>query len=420
MKISLRKVSFVLLVFIYIFAPPLLPIGTSIIMGGAFIIYFACNYYRIHNNLFGKQIFIVYFIFIIFVAWAILSYIYIYGNLENILPFLVNYVYLLFYSILGAVVICDLIVKFKFQQDKIWKYLIYVGCIQGILAILALVNVHVQDFCCILLENIMSKEMIDYWRNYRLYGLACSLTYTMPIVQALLGGLAILYAKKYNEKFYFFVPLLWGSAIINARVAMVVIAIEILTIIFTNVKKKDEYKLIKKSTFCITMFLMMGILVLILIAVRRGVSFARITDPILEIISLLKGNVVFRTEGYLAYFFYDPKTFVIPTGKEFLWGGGIWNNTSDIGYLHNLWIGGIFYCIFLYGTYIIYLKKMYKSLKRTKSDFYSIIIMLGISMFIVNIKGDIFGGMNEVQNLFFLVLGIILFIKRKEAGGTFE
>lgn len=420
MKISLKEIGFVLIVSIYIFVPPLFPFGMSIVMGMGFIMYCICNYHRIRNTLLSKPILITYFIFLVSIIWVTLSYIYVYGSITNLLPILVNYIYLLIYSITGAIVICDLLIKYKFKQNKIWKYIIYAGAVQGVLAILAFMNVHIQNLCCIFLENIMSKDIIDYWRNYRLYGLACSLTYSMPIVQSLLGGLAILYARKYNEKFYFLVPILWGSAIINARVSLIVIIIEMLTLVLIGTRKSNEYKLIKKSSFCIILLLFICILVTILTAARHGISFERITDPILEIVSLFKGDIVFKSEGYLAYFFVDPKALVMPVGKELLFGGGIWNNTSDIGYIRNLWVGGIFYCIFIYVTYLIYLRKMYKKLKRTTYDFCPMVIIIGITLFVVNIKGDIFGGMNEVQNLFFLLVGISLFINRKGVDETFE
>lgn len=414
MKISLRDITYVLLIFIYIFVPPLLPRETLIIMCG-FILYFICNFCRINNNLSMKKIYTIIIAFISLIIWVSISYMKVYGTLRDIMPFLINYIYILGYSVLGAVVLCDLSVKNQYTEKKIWKSVIYAGGMQGILALVAFAFKPVQNFLCIFLENIMARDIIEWWCDYRLYGLSCSLTYTMPIVQALIGGLAILYARRYEHKMYFMVPILWVSAIINARVSIIVIIIEIIVLEFQHLKNAGNFR-IKQSRLAVILFgIIIGVIGIITIYVKE-INISRIIDPFIEIIFLLQGKIVFKTEGYLAYFFRDSNALVIPQKKDLLFGGGIWNCVSDIGYLHNLWAGGVMYCLCLYCLYIVLLKKWGEKLKK---EFCSVNMIFGICMFVVNIKGDFFGGMNEVQNLFFLLLGITLFIKRKGAAENF-
>ena len=284
---------------------------------------------------------------------------------------------------------------------------------QGILSFVAFVFNPVQLFLCELLKNIMAADAVEYWKNYRLYGLSCSLSYGMPIAQSLIGGMALIYAKKYNNKYFFFVPILWGSAIINARVTMVVVIIELFLIFFAHLRYKPSFKIKRESIF-IFLFLLFIILIVLSDIVRKGVNLSRITDPIIEFLALLQGKRVFKTEGYFAYLFFDPKAFAFPAKEKMLLGGGIWNSVSDIGYIHNLWVGGIVYSLLLYLFYFGLLKRWYRELKNSGEINRIIPIMFGVVLFIVNIKGDAFGSISEFINLFYLMLGISLFIRKKE------
>lgn len=400
----------IILLFIYIYVPPFFSFSMAMLLSVCSIAYFIVNYKQIKRHININGILKWLLLLILLLGYSQISYIVNGGNLHDIIKNYSNMVYIISYTFLGAIMLCDLFWKRNFDHKRIWKSIIIAGIIQAFLSVLAYTFSDIQTILCELLSNIMDYETISYWRNYRLYGLSGSLTYGMPIVQAIIGGMALVYAKKYNFRYYFSVPFLWMSGLINARISMIIIALEIVIFFFYCIKNKVKFKL-KKNTvviFAVISILLIGTLLYIFNS--NSINFNRITDPILEIWSLIHGKIEYRSEGYLAYLFRDEKAFYIPNGWQILFGGGVGNNRSDIGYIYDLWLGGLIYCFITYFIYLILIKRIYGYIKKRNRSESLIIMIFGITLFIVNIKGYVFSSMNDFINLFYLVLSSTILV----------
>lgn len=409
MNINIDKVGLVFLLFIYIYIPPFLRVGTSIIGALFFGLYILKNWKRIARNLLVNRIFLIGGGVGLLLLYAIMAYLRVYGSFEKVISAYASSFYIIIYSLMGTVAICDICSKNDYSNKEVWECVILAGTLQSVLSFAAYFCKPIQTILCELLKNIMTADTINYWRDYRLYGLACGLTFGMPIAQSLIGGMALIYAKRYNTKYYFLVPLLWGSALINGRVTMVIVAEELLLIFFASLKYRPNFKVKRETLLIFTLFAIFLILGILAIAVG-GVNMGRIVDPIKELWALLHGERLHTTNGYFVYFFADSKAFVLPSKVNLLFGGGIWNNVSDIGYIYDLWVGGVIYSVMQYIFYFGITKKWYNACGKT-----IIPVFFGITLFVVNIKGNVFGGMNEFLNLFYLMLGVELFIKKRES-----
>lgn len=413
MTIDIKKMGLVFLVFIYIFVPPFLHVSTCILGCIFFHFYILINHKRIACNLNVKNVLVVTVGIMVLLLYVIVSYVIVYGSFENIVSAYVSYIYILLFSLSGAITICDICVKYAYTDKEIGDCIIYAGVVQGTLSFVAYIYDPIQTLLCELLKNIMAPDVIDWWRNYRLYGLSCSLTYGMPIAQSVIGGMALIFAHKYSRKYYILVPILWGSAIINARITMVVVMLELLLMCLVSVRRKPTFK-VRQWSLLIFAFLVSVILTVVVYIITHSIDLSRIIDPILEIWGLLQGQYIHTSEGYFSYFFVDPKALFIPKNRNLLFGGGIWNNVSDVGYIYDLWSGGIIYSLLQYIFYLCLLSKWYKESKKreTKSCLFSVIC--GVTLFVANIKGHVFGNINEFINVFYLVLGVYVFIKKSE------
>ena len=413
MNLNIKKMGIVLLLFIYLFVPPFLPIGTGILCSLFFVLYILANLKSIENHLFLKPILGIAFGITTLLLYAVFVYVRVYNSFENIVPAYMGYVYMISFTLCGTMVICDICAKNGYSAKEIWELIIYAGAVQGILGFGAYLIDPIQTVLCKFLENIMAADEIAWWRNFRLYGLASSLNFSMPVLQSIIGAMALIYAKQYNKKYLIFVPILWGSALINARITLVVVLIVLFVMVMHYLGFQHNLKIKNTVLFFITMGVAGAVFAVCWLVINK-VNLSRITDPIVEVLALLRGETVFKTNGYLAYFLADSVAFVMPENESLIWGGGIWNQVSDIGYIYDLWVGGIVYSLMMYLFYLVLFKKWYNGLKNQSAFERTLPIICCITLFVVNVKGNIFGGMSEFINLCYLLIGVSLFIKKNK------
>lgn len=405
MKIDIRKIAIIIIGFLYIYVPPLFPISTTVVLSVLFILYCFVNigYMQSHINM--KALLCTVWCYILMLGYLICVSIMSGRSILEAIMTQRTKIYILTYTISGMLCMLCMIKKGEYTKKQIWQIVITIGMAQAILAGIAYAFDPFQTVLCNMIKNIMPAEDVDYWRNWRLYGLSCSLTYGMPIVQAIIGGLACIYAKSYNAKYYLYALIIWATGIMNARVAIVVIAIEILAYLVSRLKYLPKGT-VKKSTLAIFAGMFLGCIIGICAIFQKSVDISRITDPFLEIFTLLKGNVEFKTNGYLAYLYLDPKALALPVENKLIFGAGITNDISDIGYIINLWAGGIIYSIVLYLFYLLLLVNWRRTLRHASYVNKYVPVIYGIVLFVVNIKGDAFGGISEFINLLYLLMGL--------------
>lgn len=284
-----------------------------------------------------------------------------------------------------------------------YDILLISGTLQGIISM--------ASFFIPTLHNLIINQMLSYGFNdviikmarLRMFGWSYTMAFAMPVVQALLALLALYIGRKKNAKYYFYIPLLLFSSIINARTGLVVFGIGAI-FVFLDLKQASMSMIVKTIAFILVM--------IIFINLGSGIiekyspeTYEWLRTGILDIFDFTSGNSYSNT----SYFNYvtDSSKFELPNGLAFFFGTGKTTTranslmTSDIGFVNDFWLGGLFYIVMIF---LLYKKMIYNAYRYVNIKYdVSKIIMLGfvVVLLICNIKGRAFS-FNEISNLIVL------------------
>lgn len=238
------------------------------------------------------------------------------------------------------------------NADDFINIVITAALIQAFLALAAFFIPGIRSFFLTrFLESVTRSVTIV---NHRFYGLAGGLTFDMPILQTVIA-LAVIYPSRKLKAFdYIAALLLFFSAIINARNAVVVLVIGLFSMVVL-----DRRPLNRRIRYG------MGLIVLVVFAAAafppaiEAVSpstFNWITRGMKEIFDFLFKGDTNSTGNYFGYI-TDPSQYRVPEDLPgILFGKGHttmgmesrYGFASDIGYINDLWRGGIVYIVLLY------------------------------------------------------------------------
>lgn len=383
------NVFFFIGAFILIFNPPLLDVNAMHIVGGCSLVYLLFNINKTLPILCKKNIllllfgFIGIFLYLLFVVWfcngrpllnAVMPVYYI----LDILPFG-----------MAAKIYAD---KHNCQSEDFIYLLIQTGKLQAILALLAFFIPSVHTYFLDMLLAYGYTDYFSYLANYRIYGLASSLTFAMPVVQTIFA-LLLLYPNNNNRKTDIVgALLLFFSAIINARIAIVVAGVGLIVLVLFG-KLSTTRKVILIGSLLIAALLLVNV-GMPLIRQYSPWTYNWLISGMEEIYMFLGGD---NSSVYFSYAtgaeqYRLPDDFLsVLIGRGHTTMGADakqYGYQSDIGFINDIWIGGVIYVVMLYSLYIRYMIKLF----RTKKSLLSFIgIMMLLMDFVVNIKGQAFG-----------------------------
>ncbi|WP_336866206.1 hypothetical protein [Peribacillus frigoritolerans] len=397
----------VLIIFLFIYQPPILSVNVLHIIG-----VFSWMYIILNNKLVSKVINFntvlkIYIILIFFWIYLVIVTLFNENSILNTFDFL----YWMFEILPICIMLCVHFSRKKYSIYDFINILLIVGTIQGVAALSAFFVPSIKDSFVNLLVNY-GYSAIDL-ASIRMFGIASNLTFSTPILQSVLASLSIYLAINKRWNYIFFAPLLFFSAIINARTSFIIIAIGLLAIIIAS----------KRLNF--NNFIRVAITgVVLVISINFGSSlleenstetFDWIVTGYNEIVDLFKEGPN-QTEGYFSYI-NSSERYILPDGFGILFGVGErilkannYGVRSDIGYVNDIWLGGIFYSIFIYLFLILIIYKIGRSIfiDIRLAKFISI-LLFGTFLF-SNIKGYIFT-MNNMTNLLFLIFAFLVLKK---------
>lgn len=389
--------------FMIIYFPPFCKIPTVYVLGFFSWFYLTANRDNVRKYFNMRKIIIFCLVYVCFIIYIFFAGLFNQGTIQSTVG---GWIYLMIFIFPSIIAVALMFIKNQCKLDIIVKNIIYVGALQSIISITSYFIPVIWNIFLKLLSNTMKQEVILFWseRN-RLYGWSNTLTYSMGIAQGVIGIIALIYALKKNYKFLVFVPFIWISGIFNTRTTFVIIFIGIFFVLYILDLFKAQ-NLVKLFSVCI-LFSVLGIIVFNL----RHLNNGWILDGITEIMSLFTGNKM----GYFTYLDIEnnPEAFMLPSGWQLYFGSGIMGTKSDIGYVFDIWAGGLLYAIVIYMFYVILLIDIYKNMKKiyqSKKMCCGVVSFLGTVLFITNIKGYIFG-LNEFMNIFLLIYAIYALTK---------
>ncbi len=403
-----HSIVLIALVFFLLYYPPVFMVNSLHIIGCLSWIYILCRKQSIIDNLNIQKIIKLY-LFLILVTIYIFIIAMLNGNSYEILA---TFLYWMIDIIPACIVVTDMSLHRKYTEMDVLVLLLIVGSLQGLLSLIA--------FCYPEFKFLFVQQMIKYGyeettlqlAEFRMYGVSSNLTFATPIAQSMLAMIALHLSIRRNLAFIIFVPLLLFSAIINARTSMIVILIGSLMVFLSIIK--FDYKFVFRSIVIVSVSTIIVIYLLNIIEHNSTETYEWMEIGIDEIKQFTQGNIT----GYFTYL-SDKDKYLLPSGVGLLFGEGSfllgskkYLLVSDIGWINDIWRGGIFCSIMIYLFFSNMLLQIYRH-KGQYADLNKYIsLLIFLILIVTNFKGPIFTS-NEVITLLFIVY-IFTIIRRPE------
>ncbi len=395
LKPIIKKIIFIGYLFMYLYMPVLFGINTAYLLG--FIGWFYILIFK--RKLSINIIKIIIYIFCIGIYIITVGYLNngIIGNASG------GLLYLAFLSLPGAVVVADYIARLDDELYLMIEALAQVALLQSCISIVFFffdsVRLPVLTAMGYDINSIEFRDII----SGRLYGVASGLTYGMPAIQAIIGLVILIYSLRVYEKrkYIWFVPLIWFSGVINARISIVLIGVGVLFVLLLMMKSVG--KRMVPYLFCGIIMLIVAIMLLTRV---NPITAKWLRDGLMELVGFITGG---KTGDYFLTL-RSADFRAMPEGFSILWGTG-GAGVSDVGYIRYLWMGGILgsifvYCLFFNFSYAI---RCFLIEYTTFSFGVMIEILIIVLVALLNIKGEPIG-VGEIGNL--IILLVVLYYSR--------
>lgn len=408
---KMDRIVLVIVVFMLIYNPPIWHYKSLLVLFAISAVYIVINFNNI-QRMFRKVIlgycaWLLMFIYIALVAFL--------NN--NPASYLKSFIYILAAVIPTSVMITSIIKKKGLDFHYLLDTILYAGLFQCGLAISAFFIRRIKNVLVALMISggvFKDDTYSAYMQNLRLFGFSTGLTYGMPAVQAFLAIIALYLAinkKGKAIKYFLMVPLFAFSGIINARTSIVIMGIGMIALAVSFSNKNTASAKIKALRI-------VGIAIIGIISIIFGLWLIKTLSPntyiwIDEGISQI--SRFFNRDTSSGYFSYvtDKDQWSIPSGLDLFLGTGIrvldpnkYGVSTDIGYVNDLYFGGILYSLLLY----VLIAKYHLQIRLSKcisspglSRFLSLFFLA--SFIVLNYKGYVF----DLNNFFVLFVLIVVF-----------
>lgn len=412
-KLNAKLIYIDIIIFLFLYMPPIFSFNILNPISLIAVIYLVVNYRQVFR--FMRQYLKLKVVFLLMLVFLYTLAIFIFRNDD--LAFIYSSIVLPLEVAVISIYIAFFFKKNGYSKRDLVYSLIRVGIVQAVIALAMFIFRDFQNlFIELCIERGFDSSAIEIFRDYRFFGFSSELTFTMPIIQIFIAYLMIFYlkTKAAYEKIIkaVLVVLVLFSAVMNARISIIIIAIiyicYYISIFLSRKKNKSTFRFLNILTvsivfavvllFVINDFFNIKHLDWVLTSIREmlmifGIQIGQVDK--VNTFSMLFGSVQF------------------PTGLDLVFGSGIdiFNNDgyrTDIGYLVNIWYGGILYCGLLFFCLINFLRQYLNDKDKL------VITVFIISIFICNVKGNIFNVNSMINFMAMYVFSAYVLNTKKE------
>ncbi|MGA3231959.1 polysaccharide polymerase [Lactiplantibacillus pentosus] len=279
---------------------------------------------------------------------------------------------------------------FQMSAEQVLGWLLWLVVIQCFFALIMLVSSGLR--AAILARTAAGIIENQFVYGERLYGISSDYTFFTPIYHSIIGLMAIYLGMNVNKKYYWFLPFCVFIIVLNGRTGLV-------TLVFGF-----ALMLAKRMAASFQGFVQGSVLVATSIGFAiLGLSFLQAIQPdtYTWIVSGFEDTLALVFEGNKQgnYEQLTDSFLLFPTGVwSWLFGYGvrvyggnasnIWFGTSDIGYINDLFMGGLVYMGILYSTIIAHLITCHKKAE-VKVRGSMLFLAFFIVLIIANYKGEV-------------------------------
>ena len=426
----MKKIYYLLTIvftFLLIYYPPLTSINMLHVIGVISWVYIFINFFKIIRH-FNMEIIVIIYI----VLFSFMIYLAIIAAANGTSIAIANKSFLFWTAdvIPASIVIVDLLGRKlnrnngKEISEQFLKLIMIVGFIQAGLSLIAFLNPNFQAwFISQMINYGYDETRYTALANFRWYGVASNLAMTTSVVQAFISVIMIYLAVNYKITYLFGAFAVFFSAFINSRNSFVVVTVGIALMLLLNLKNKkiNVNKVIKVIFITLVSGIFISTMMYILSEVSP-VTYEWLVDGISDFIKLIFGS--YSSDGSNDYVDYvtDSSVYTLPpTLGSILFGTGEYTNSSnilgfatDVGYVNDIWLGGVVYALAMYSIFILAINKLIHYYNSKNNGKFVFISLFFLSQFIVqNVKGYVFS-LNDLSTLFILFF-IITFMRERRS-----
>ena len=278
-------------------------------------------------------------------------------------------------------------------------HLLAAGLVMAVTALAALLIPAAKEF---FIEKMIAYG-IPYMIKlscYRYFGLAANLSSTAAYVQVVLACAALWRGIRGKPLWLIAFPVLALSANINVRTSVYLMIAGMAAVFIGTLFAGDRKKLIVKFFAAAVPALALAYFGLGLIRLINPMTHEWLTRGIEQVSSFVGGEDVSYSDGYFQELAWMLSPEHFPRGMKLIFGagteimGGIvedkYGTASDVGFMNDLWRGGILYLAVMTGLYLRMLWKMARSstVRRETGVFLAVLCLFFYG--ITNIKGHFF------------------------------
>jgi hypothetical protein len=305
----------------------------------------------------------------------------------------------LVFEILPCLIFVSIIfIKKGYDLYEIYNIILIVGLLQAGCVFSAMIFPDIRSWMIDSSGSPALKDLYGIVGLFRMYGLSGGYTYTMPLYLGFCVIISFALGAFKSYKYYYLIPFYLISIVVNARIALISILIVSVVIFFLRFRKEFLVSIISLS------FLSLLIILIIQFVGKQAENslsvdaWVWINSGVQEVLDYYNGEAT----GNLSYL--TDSMWSMPKGIDVLIGNGTRPVDSDIGYVIDMYYGGLVYSILLYVPYIFMLAKNNFNNVVEKTINLSVIFYL----LMINVKGEGFYPNDLIKGVLLVIIFSIM------------
>ncbi len=379
-----------------------------------FIFFFSKSGRILVNRAFSRIL--PFLLLLTFICIYVASVVVINGNSMLLFAFVYRFAVILVEVIPISVFFYIFFSKLALGYRNLIDFLIVIALLQSLIAFATLI---IPEFRSTAI-TVMAKNGLDLRQFasslYRGYGVTNNFTFAMPVFHSITAVLSFSRALKGHFSYYLYCFPLLFTAVINARIALFLFVFGISLVM---IQQRAENKKVLRAIVSLLILLLAGISIMPIVAQLSPLTAEWISTSIEEVrLFLFEGS----SEGYfsaLSNMIHFPSGFHLVFGVgNTPFGGQMYGlaPNSDVGYVIDIYIGGLALSVML-GSFLSFLTfKAIKYCRECKKDLIVVVMIL----LLANVKGYVFGP-KEFFNAYILicVFAIAYGTRRVDSSGNY-
>lgn len=306
-----------------------------------------------------------------------------------------------------AIFISLVLLEQKLNLNDCYDIILLIGMMQVASVILTMLVPELREQIILSSGDEGLQDTVQSYQWARIYGLARSYTFAMPLFQGLCVIIAFILGAYKSAKYYLLIPFFIFSIAVNARTALLCMLIVPCVVFFFRFKKQPLKQIVSISLIFLLFFMTARMIQSMAESSSMYDTWFWLNKGIEEVLDFKEGEATGNLASLTDKMWFMPTEIdelIFGTGESVF---GRSTTSSDIGYVVNLYYGGLIFSIMLYLSYLILFLKYYGNNIIEKNISVSIIFYL----FIANLKGNVFRPNEIISGVLLLIVFSITFRK---------